>query len=669
LRQAAIAVHYAHDKGILHRDIKPANIMVSSECVPKGSVQEEPPLRGEGTHAFVMDFGLARAMNLESGVSVSGMILGTPSYMSPEQTLGDFKKLDRRSDVYSLGATLYDVLAGRPPFASANPYDVIKQVVEQDPKPLDVDADLQTIVFKCLDKDPARRYATAQELADDLQRYLKGEPILARPPSLHTKLARKIRKNPLAAGMTLVALAAAVVLVVWWYRQSQESFVQTHLQKLKEQATIVLLRIRTGMAPPKDLSKIESDCTRLLEDAPNEPRVLYMRGSLRMLMDDLDGAERDFRSVLDQDPSNGNAMASLGTVALRRSIRVMPSPAFALFFTERGATVRMYPEPMAIPEAKALFERALRARIDPDNATICKATLAAAEQRYAEAIPLLTQAMEGSTFFPEAYYLRGVCKLALGQLSLDDFNQAIQVGSRSPCVYTHRAMAFATQGLWAQAVSDCTQADTSDARLNRATYYTAMGEFDKAEADLASLPADESVRIARANLRMRQGRFDDALADLATLDSPIAHGARGHLLLRMNRNAEAIEAFDASLKQRMQPEILNGRATAKRRNGDTSGALADYAESIRLDPSNPYTYFNRAVVKSVLKDFSGAIEDTSKAIERAPELAEAYALRGDCRVKDPKQLREAISDLEKAIQLKPALEAQFGKVLKAAKEE
>lgn len=655
LRQAALAVHYAHDKGILHRDLKPANIMV------------------EGTRAYVMDFGLARAMNLESGVSVSGMILGTPSYMSPEQTIGDFKRLDRRSDVYSLGATLYDVLAGRPPFYSANPYDIIKQVVEKDPPSLAVDADLQTIVFKCMDKDPARRYATALELAEDLQRYLNGEPILARPPSLHTKLARKIRKNPVAAGSLVLVLLAAIAGLVWGLRQSREQMIQAALQKLKEDATIVLLRVRSGMAPPQDVGRIETECTRLLDRAPGEPRVLQMRGNVRLLTDDLDGAEADFRSVLEADPDNGNALASLGTLALRRSLRLQESPTFALYFTERGATVRPAATPIAMPEARALFERALRARIDPENAVISQACLAVAEQRHRDAIPLLTRTLEGSTFFPEAFYLRGTCKLAIGEPALDDFDRAVGVGSRAACVYTHRALARAAAGDWARAIDDCSEAirlGSAETRLNRATYYTAAGELEKAEADLAALSPEPEVRIARSHVRARQNRLDEALADLDKLDSAIAHGARGNVLLRLNRNAEAVSAFDASLAKQIAPEILNARAVAKRRGGDLSGAMADYAESIRLDPSNPYTYFNRAVVKSIQKDYAGAVEDASAAVERA-EIPEAYALRGDCRVKqmDPKQLRAAVDDFEKALRLKPALEPQIGELLKLTKEQ
>ena len=168
LKQIAEAVHYAHERGVIHRDLKPQNVLLTSDGQPK-----------------VTDFGLAKTVQSDSGLTASGQVLGTPSYMPPEQAAGKLLELGPRSDVYSLGAILYCLLTGRPPFQAASMIDTLKQVLEREPvapRQLNpaVDADLETICLKCLQKEPQQRFATAQELADELQRFLQGEPIRSR---------------------------------------------------------------------------------------------------------------------------------------------------------------------------------------------------------------------------------------------------------------------------------------------------------------------------------------------------------------------------------------------------------------------------------------------------------------------------------------------------------
>lgn len=203
LRDAALAVQYAHQRGIIHRDLKPANIL----------------LDGSG-RVRVTDFGLAKRQADESGMTLTGQLLGTPSYMSPEQVRGDSEHIGVTSDVYSLGATLYALLTGRPPFQSASTIDTLKQVVEQDPiGPRQLDAsiprDMEKIALKCLDKDRGRRYESASALAADLNRYLADEPVSAAPPSRLDRWRRFVRRNktPVAAGGAILASLVAGVVV------------------------------------------------------------------------------------------------------------------------------------------------------------------------------------------------------------------------------------------------------------------------------------------------------------------------------------------------------------------------------------------------------------------------------------------------------------------------
>ncbi len=213
VKTIAVAINYAHQQGVLHRDIKPSNVLLDDA----GQIR-------------ITDFGLAKQIGSDSDLTRESQVLGTPEYMPPEQARGENDTLGPQADVYSMGALLYSLLAGRPPFRAENWMATLRQVIDAEPMAVRmlnsaVDRDLETICHKCLQKSPSRRFPTAQDLAEELGRYLSGKPIISRPVSQTTRLWRWCRRQPLVAGLTaatfVLMATVAVVATSYWLREIQ----------------------------------------------------------------------------------------------------------------------------------------------------------------------------------------------------------------------------------------------------------------------------------------------------------------------------------------------------------------------------------------------------------------------------------------------------------------
>jgi serine/threonine-protein kinase len=254
LQEVSSAVHEAHRLGMIHRDLKPGNILVEK--------------REDGTwKPYVVDFGLARQVE-DHGQTQTGEVLGTPQYMSPEQANGDVHELDRRTDVYSLGATLYDVIAGRPPFVSEHPWKLLVMMALEDPPPLrevkpGVPRDLDTIVMKCLERERERRYDSARALADELRRVLDGEPIQAKRASWSYVLWKKAHKHKLLTALLGVLVLGALSLVGAWVGAQRHAAEQARLaRELGESVKETELFLRAAYGLPLHDVERERDVVR-----------------------------------------------------------------------------------------------------------------------------------------------------------------------------------------------------------------------------------------------------------------------------------------------------------------------------------------------------------------------------------------------------------------------
>lgn len=241
VRTLAMAVEHAHGKGVVHRDMKPANVLLAASKISDSAIRKEGSSSVETSRQTpkITDFGLAKQQSRDSGLTASGAILGTPSYMAPEQAAGHGADAGPATDVYALGAILYEMLTGRPPFRAATVMDTVLQVMGDEPVPPSrlqpkLPRDLETICLKCLSKKPEQRYETAAALADDLGRFLSGDSILARPTSSLRKLGKWARRYPaLAAVVFILAVPLPLLLatMVFLWVQTRQAKEQLETEK------------------------------------------------------------------------------------------------------------------------------------------------------------------------------------------------------------------------------------------------------------------------------------------------------------------------------------------------------------------------------------------------------------------------------------------------------
>ncbi len=352
VRDAARALQHAHEQGIVHRDLKPSNLLV------------------EAGHVFVVDFGLAKAIDAGGSLSLAGAVVGTPAFMPPEQALGKSGAADPRSDVYGLGATLFFCLSGRPPFEAPDLPALLRAVVEQDAPRLPGDRDLALVAGKCLAKEPEQRYASASALADDLERWLRNEPVHARAPSFGHRLKKRLqRQRALWRAAALAFVVGALVLVPLVLHESAATTAANEAAELADHSAALLQEAAMFARLGDNQSAqqvLDAGIQRVGEYLTRHevPRARYLLARLLRARSQPDEALVELDRALASDPQLADARFERGLLLAARTDTTDADRALAVADLAAPAQSRS-----VLTSLDLLFGRGEAARLGGDHTT------------------------------------------------------------------------------------------------------------------------------------------------------------------------------------------------------------------------------------------------------------------------------------------------------------
>ena len=584
LRDASRAVAHAHGAGIIHRDLKPANFMVT-----------------DAGHLYVMDFGLARRIDSPSPYSLPGEAAGTLVYMSPAQAKGE--AIDARADVYSLGATMYELLSGKPPIEGVSIHELLKNARESAIRPLaDVTPatppELVSIVTKCLASDPDARYTTARELADDLDRWLDGRPVVAHSTGVAYRARKFAAKQLIAIGAIAVGIAIAVFSGVSSWRESRAKAALVEAESKKDAAFVdamskgqsaweEVVRYTSGASMPEHASSKAATARAHFEAAlqsRNRAQAHLMKGRCLQVEGKLGEAIAAWQEAQKADPTREDARfeEAKAVILKYQTVRGKPPGTVGRSANDPGGGTKVTqvkdtrPE---TPEQKDLREKAEKLLAGYDGAT------------------------------HKSSLLRGM--MAVSKFEFEE---------------------------GAKRLSEYTKAEPWDAQAMRLE-ATAWHYINRPKEALAAIHrALERTQDARSYWllgKVRIGADDDdgaaeAYAKAIELDPKEAQFYQDRCFPNWRRgNYKEMEA-DATRIIELEPKKVNGyhsRSMARGVLGNIVGQLADIDKIIELEPDKPGGYNLRGLARNRKKDFDGAIADLTKAMELASQNKENSAYK------------------------------------------
>ncbi|MBI4712374.1 MAG: tetratricopeptide repeat protein [Planctomycetes bacterium] len=593
--QVALALHYAHTNKIVHRDIKPANILIDKN----GKV-------------FLTDFGLAKQIgSLKKSLTMTGSIMGTPHYMAPEQAAGKKHEIDRRTDIFSLGATLYHCITGRLPFEGQEIYETFMRIINDEPAPPTeiiptIPKDLEVICLKCLEKDKANRYQTARELALDIKRYLEDEPISARPTGRITHLWRRAAKNkPAAIGITSAVLILIVVILYGWLSsaaQRREQLSQSrrdaydYFEQGQYETAISLCDKVLTLAPlDEEITYLRGQCQKSInrkEEKTNLTKEQQQRREKAKIVldrangiDDADAKIPILQEAIEIDPTFGEPYQSLGYAYKRKkdykqavyyfSRAIESTPNLPYSYYER-ASIRVQMD-WKIDEALADYGKVLQ--YDPHShiGWHAKGSLEYHKRKYNDAISSFTKAIELYPNFAEAYYDRGIAYYGKSDIehAFADFTEVLRLNPKNDRAWYRLGNVNWEKNHTDQALENYTEAiklnsNHLDAYLKRGNLYFEKGDRDRAIADYTELiklfPVNDTAYANRGNAYYKKGDMGKAMAD-----------------------------YEQALKLNPKNKLAyKGQADIYNRKNAFDTAITHYTELLRTNPNEAPLYICRA---------------------------------------------------------------------------
>jgi eukaryotic-like serine/threonine-protein kinase len=675
----------AHQRGIVHRDLKPANILLaeigSQSSLVRGRDLDSSSLPSNhwsrNTIPKIADFGLAKRVDGDSSQTQSGTILGTPSYMAPEQAGGKNREIGPAADIYSLGAILYELLVGRPPFKAGNPIDTVRQVIEQEPVPprqLEprVPHDLQTICLKCLEKDPSHRFPTAADLADDLRRFVEGEPIHARPTPAWERAWKWGKRRPeIVALMSLGVLSLVGGLLFFaWHNVSlstklavalkDERAARQREEEAVEEQTIAELRVKgQELFHTARLADAASDWTgarvnleKALATVDRHARLTDLKESSQQLLDQVEQklrietdrrksqtALQKFMKARDEAQFLGTLYTGMDLAANLEAVRIAVEQALAVYgvLSETAAPPRLDAYLTDSQKAEILGDcyQLLLILAETEAQSVSDRKPPEKEIHLKKALSLLEKA-KGFGSPSRAFHLRRARYLSL----LGDEAEATRADKAAQGAALDRVLDHFLMG---------------DELYRREKLGDAVKEFDQV---LDGKPGHFWAQYLNAICLLRSGRPAEARAHLSAClaqrsDFVWLYLMRGFAQEELQAWAAADSDFQKAsllpLDENARYMLLVHRGVLRIRQERLTDAVADLKSAIERKPTAYQAYVNLAHALRQLHMLDQALEQLNRAVALEPGLAQLYRLRARLNL-ERNEPTLALKDFDRAIE-------------------
>jgi tetratricopeptide (TPR) repeat protein len=638
LETLARAIHAAHQAGVVHRDLKPANVLFAEDGTPK-----------------IADFGLAKRLNSDDAQTCSGDILGTPNYMAPEQARGHSAAAGPEADVYALGAILYELLTGRPPFEGETVWDTLEQVIGWEPPPPrqlvpKLPRDLETICLKCLRKDPTRRYSGADKLADDLTHFLAGKPILARPTPVWERTWKWIRRRPAASAGVALALALTAALAV-----AHEADLRTRLGRAEREAAISdvdrLLHIVQGQVNAGHWSEASDQLHDGAMMRLAAARTSFMSNPR---LDELAEAADRLQKKIEGRLTDEARLRCFRT--LRRDVGFDATP-----FSGSNADDRLRRTREAVGDALRLFGLIPDRSGEPglESPYFTAAEKKEIEEGCCELILELADAEATMTNGKAADRVVALLEHAAGLGVETTLITASRGGNRaagSPQGLNHAFEWFLHGNDLCRAGSLVEAIDAYEKALT--IQHDHLGA--RYALGVCYLKDRSQVSVRKAHLLLAKEHLTRSIQQQNELVWPYLHRAMAEDELGEAKAAEA-DYSKAECLLRKAPDrttryaLLINRGVGRIKRHDPAGAVPDLMQAADLEPDEAPAYLDLAKAFQDLKQLPKAVEQLDQAAIRAKPVSLAIVFR--TRAKVHEQLNDwkaAVSDLELAIRHEPA---------------